>query len=559
MKATSFLRLAKRILKSKNLFAAAFLVLVIFSGISGCSYYKVKKSDLNNPPSSQELQKLSPEERYVIIHSGNQRMHLNKVRLDEDRKLLSGELTQLDPQHVNKTPVHKKTYRYKRTEKNPLNEVHFYTSKNLDLRVGEEVAIPFSILDSVSVNNPNTGRSVINVVGTTVGVLAVGIAVIALTKSSCPFIYIKDGEEFVFTGELYPGAITPNLQRDDYIPLPGFKPVGEDYIIRITNELHEVQHTDLAHLIVVNHPEDVKVVLDDEGRPHSLSDIQEPKKAFSEDLTESLTHVQRQNNKVYMFDSESQSTDGSRSMTMEFTRPAGAGQAKLFLTAKNSFWLDYAFGKFNEKFGSYYSTFQKQQLTAPGEESRQWAIDQHIPLSIYLKTKEGWQLVKRINSVGPLAYRDIVVPFNLKYVQGENVVLKFETGFMFWEIDRAGIDFSKNIDLEPIVVEPSYAVDEKGNNVTSLLLKNDGKYLIQPEVGNAVTVTYTYSSKDESKTTLFLKNRGYYTYIRKYSGMPDVAELRSFKKKGRFSQFSKEQYDRFIQEEMLDLALTYGN
>ncbi|MFD0976500.1 hypothetical protein [Salinimicrobium gaetbulicola] len=559
MKSIRFICLVLRLHKFTGSRLLSFILLLVFLGFSGCSYYKVKKTPLNTPPEIQ-IKKLEPEERYVIIHSGNQMMHLNEVTVDDDKKELKGKLTAINERHNLPQPQNNKTYRYKRGSKDPLNEVHFYTSQDLNFTLGDEVSIPFSEMDSVSVNNPNTGKSVINVVGTTVAVMAVAVAIVALTKSSCPFIYVKDGREYVFQGELYPGAITPNIQRDDYLPMPRLNTADEEYIIKVTNELYEIQHTDLLQLIVLEHPEDVQVLLDKKGKPHSFSQIQAPEKATYDDLNEALPVLLEQDSKSFLFDSGSGTADGSRSLILEFAKPAGAKQAKLFLTAKNSFWLDYTFGKFNEQFGYYYNTFQKDQLEMPGEESKQWAVDQNIPLSVYLKTNDGWDLVEQVITVGPLAFRDMVVPIDLTGDMQENVVLKLETGFMFWEIDRAGIDFSENVPLKEVVLEPSFAVDENGQDVTDLLTKTDGKYLTQPEIGNEVTVIFKHErGNDNLSSTAFLKNRGYYTYIRDYKGIPNFAKLEKFREKGRFSLFSEEQYQKFIDEEMLDLALTYGN
>lgn len=559
MKAVRFICQAIRPRKFNRLRLQSLLLVVLFLGFSGCSYYKVKKTSLNEPKEVQ-IQKLEPRERYVILHSGNQTMHLNNVTIDEDKKELRGVLTTLGPEHVNLKTEPNKTYRYKKGEKSPLNEVHFYTTENLNLAMGQEVSIPFSKLDSVSVNNANTGRTALNIVGATVAVFTVALVVVALTKSSCPFIYIKDGEEYVFSGELYPGAITPNTQRDDYIPLQQFVPSGDEYTIKVTNELLEIQYTDLLQLIVIEHPENVKVLLDQKGKAHSFSNIVAPKKAFSDRFSAELSNVLEQDGKSFLFDSEIKSTNGARSLTMEFAKPAGAKQAKLYLTAKNSYWLDYTFGKFNEQFGFYYNTFQKKQLQTPGEESTQWGIDQNIPLSVYIQTNGQWKLVEQIPTVGPMAFRDLVVPIDLADVVEENVIIKLETGFMFWEIDLAGMDFSENIPLKAVALEPSVAIDEKGENVTDLLRKADKKYLIQPEVGNEVIVSFKYKPQNTTgSTTAFLKNRGYYTYIRDYTGIPNFVELREFKKSGRFSLFSEEQYKKFIGEEMLDFALTYGN
>ncbi len=61
-------------------------------------------------------------------------------------------------------------------------------------------------------------------------------------------------EEYVFSGELYPGNILKNAQQTDYLPLPSLKEADGVYKIQITNELLEIQHTDLAELLVVAIP-----------------------------------------------------------------------------------------------------------------------------------------------------------------------------------------------------------------------------------------------------------------------------------------------------------------
>ncbi|MCM4159931.1 hypothetical protein DHB64_08515 [Antarcticibacterium sp. W02-3] len=532
---------------------------MLFLGFCGCSYYKVNKSELQEPPGPQ-IEKLEPEDRYVILHSGSQMVHLNKVTVDDDKKELKGVLANIGADHKFERPVNRKSYRYRPTKENPLNEVHFYTSENLNFRVGEEVSIPFSMFDSISVNKPNAGRSIVNAAGSAVAVFAVAIVVVALTKSSCPFIYVKDGNEYVFRGELYPGAITPNIQRDDYIPLPQFDPSGDEYMIKVTNELLEIQYTDLLQLIVLEHPGDVKVLLDQKGNAHSFSKIEAPKRAISDRFSTSLPELLQQDGKSFLFDSSVETANGSRSITLEFAKPSEAKQAKLFLTAKNSYWLDYTFGKFNEQFGVYYNTFQKKQLKTAGEESTQWSKDQNIPLSVYLRTGGEWKLVEQIPTIGPLAFRDLVVPIDLGNFKEEKVVLKLETGFIFWEIDRAGMDFSENIQMTEVVLEPSFAIDEKGEDVTELLRKADQQYLIQPEVGNEVIVSFKYKPENHTgSATAFLKNRGYYTYIRDYKGLPQFAELQKFKESGRFSRFSEEQYRKFLEEDMFDFALTYAN
>lgn len=90
----------------------------------------------------------------------------------------------------------------------------------------------------------------------------VAFIIFLLTKSSCPFVYTLDGADYNFRGEIYGGAIAPNLERDDYMPLPGFAAVDSVFKLKITNELKERQYTDVAELLMVEHSENITVLMD---------------------------------------------------------------------------------------------------------------------------------------------------------------------------------------------------------------------------------------------------------------------------------------------------------
>ena len=255
----------------------------------------------------------------------------------------------------------------------------------------------------------------------------------------------------------------------------------------------------------------------------------------------------RQDNISYTFNTDIEDQNSVRSIVFEFEKPSDINNGKLYLTAKNSFWLDYMYGKFNEQFGSYYSKFQKDQESVSKENKLKWMNEQNIPLTIYVKSSNSWNMVEKVNTVGPMAYRNLVVPIDLSKVTSDKLQIKLETGFMFWEVDYVGMDYSENISLNVSYLDPTMAIDENNNDVTSLLTKTDQKYLVQPEVGNEVIITYRFDAIDSSANqSVFLKNRGYYTYIRDYDGIPDFDYLRSFKEAGAFTKFSEEVYYMFI-------------
>jgi len=257
-----------------------------------------------------------------------------------------------------------------------------------------------------------------------------------------------------------------------------------------------------------------------------------------------------------LFNSELMNSSSIRNIELNFNRPPQTKKAKLVLTVKNSMWLDYVFGKFNEQFGTYYAQFQKNQQGSSKEKSTKWMNEQNIPLSVYLKTTTGWELMDKINTVGPLASRDIAIPIDISKTFGEEVVIKLETGFMFWEVDYAGIDFTEDVALDIKYINPTTAIDGNNKDVTKLLLAEDKNYFVQPNIGDEVLVNFkTTESKPGVNKTFFLKNRGYYNYIRNYDNDPNFQKLKLFKEAGAFTDFSMYEYEALINyENQFDLT-----
>jgi len=299
--------------------------------------------------------------------------------------------------------------------------------------------------------------------------------------------------------------------------------------------------------VVLNHPEDIDVLLDQNGKPHTISKKESPKQILIDNYSTEIEPSLKKDDISFLFNAGKNGDNEPNNLTLAFDNSTNSKQAKLVLSAKNSLWLDLVYGRFNEQFGSYFNQFQKDQHKVPAEKNIQWRDDQGIPLSVYVKSNNEWILVEKINPVGPMAFRDLIIPINLEKINTKKIEIKLECGFMFWEVDYAAIDFSKDVPMEPQYINPFSAIDESGKNVTNLLDKEDKNYLIQPNIGDEVVIKYHVNpAKNGEKQTVFLKNRGYYEYIRDYKGIPNFAKLKTFKEKGALSKYSKEEYARFM-------------
>ena len=242
--------------KASRIFAYFFIFLLLTTQIFSCfNYYKVKRVHPKDAPSFFNIQTAN---KYFVVHQeGREDVAITNINVDST--YLKVRVRELD-RVVYYSPERENLKYDKPEEESILYEVHMYLVKDAPILVPEEgvdVIIPYENIRQIDIIDEDGGKTAASYIFTTVGVVAGVIVVIAviyaLTKSSCPYVYVHDGEGFVFQGETFGGAIMENMVRDDYMPLPLLKPVDGSYQVRITNELKERQYTDLAELLVVKH------------------------------------------------------------------------------------------------------------------------------------------------------------------------------------------------------------------------------------------------------------------------------------------------------------------
>ncbi|HRI79967.1 MAG TPA: hypothetical protein PLR06_10575 [Cyclobacteriaceae bacterium] len=479
--------------------------------------------------------------KYFILHDGTRAWHMKYVILSEDKSSVITEVDPVGEKHKAYLTARPGGNRYKKAESDPSNEIHIY-SHGINPDLNSPVEIPFTQIEKIELFKEDQGTEAVTDLAVLVGVTAIFLVIVALTKSSCPFIYVQDGGEFKFAGESYGGAIYPSLERDDYLPLPGFKPDENLYTVKITNELLEKQYTNLAELKIIEHPKNSSVLLDQYGNTLTFAHPQAPVLAESGNcynLTDKLAHTDKYS---WIFDDPDTLHDELSEIYLSFIRPPEATSGKLILNAKNSLWLDYVYGKFNEQFGTAYSDLVELQKKEPREKLDAWSRAQNIPLQVSIETRYGWKAVDQFHVIGPLASREMIMPIDLSEVEGETIRLKLSTGFMFWEINSAAMDFSKNEETCVSTIQASTAIDENGNDVRASLLFTDKQYLIQEEAGKEVILNYQ-DPGGSGKRSVFFHSRGYYEYIRNYETSPRWFTIMSFKENGGFTRFAKEQFD----------------
>ncbi len=533
-----------------------FLIVVVLNSMVGCYYYTYR---VDSAPSIAKIDKLKNSPNYIIIHQADQAFNLKNVKVDQQGQILSGVLQALSPDHLKylETKSHPgSTNRYKKKTKGSVvgtprvvNEVHFYV-KDISLNEGEEIAIPLASIEKIEVYDPDTGATTASFffggVGIVIGTLTLVFIIILLTKSSCPFVYVNNGDEYVFAGEIYSGAIFQSIERDDYLMLP--KIITDQLLdIKVANKLKEQQYINQLGVMQVSHPTETRVLPDRQGAVHLITNQVRLTEAIvdNEDITPLLQHHDSTN---FTFNSE-KGKDFFNEVTLTFPKSSLSKEGHLVMHAKNSLWGDYLFGEFTKLFGSKYSSWIEKQNKKPTVETASWAVDQGLAMKVYVEINNEWKFVDIVDLVGPLAFRDLVVPIDLTNHHSETLKIKLSSGFMMWDLDYVGMDYSADSGMEVKYLNPSQAITNEGENVVTSMMSCDQEYLAQKKTGDEVTVSFPLNvvKREGVEYDYILHSRGYYQHVRDYDGSPEITTLLSFKLQGRFSRFSKEKYDEMNQ------------
>jgi len=414
--------------------------------------------------------------------------------------------------------------------------------------VGTSVAIPFGNISMVQVLESNTGRAIVKTFGALVLTAGITFVIIMATKDSCPFIYVQNGEDEVLVGEIYSGAIHPPLERDDYLALPVN---GDgDCNLRITNEVLEIQHTNLAELQVFDHASGERVLVDRHGTPHRLANAMAPSTARSLAGDDVLDLIATDDGIPFVdggrapdLQSPAAATTGMDGVILTFDRPVDAAQMKLVVNARNSDWLDHVMSVLFERMGDQFKPWQEAQKTGSAASMQQWCRDQGLPLAVSLQTPEGWRRVDQFDLPGPIAERDAVLAVDLDGVEGDQVTVKLECGYRFWEIDSVMADFTAAAPPAAMTVGLARAVTGEGLDVTADLLADDDRYLHQPNVGDAASLNYHLPPLAVGQArSVILHSKGYYDILRDPVGQPELAFVASFRQPGRMAGFSRDLY-----------------
>ena len=525
---------------------AGFAVILLVNFIAGCYYYQASTS---YQPPKEELLKLSDLNKQFVVHNFLVHYYVHSVSFLEDSLEL-----QLDSAYYEEgkdispvSPNSTKRYR-KKKEKDArlLNEVHLYVNQKIEL--SDTVwMVPITAVERMDVYNHSSKATttysilfgVALIPGAFIALVLIGLLIALLSGSSCPFIYTWNGEDYEFAGEIYSGAVYPPLERHDYLLLPGLVEENGEYLLKISNELEEIQHTNLLELMVFDHPVGQEVLVDKYGTAHTISETLSAVSATTLRGENLLPIIEKEDDLVYLGSDPSKDPPLLDGVELTYQIPPGTEKVDLVISAKNSFWLDFVYQNFRDMLGVSYKMWMKKQEDGDPEKFESWSLSQNIPLSVYLMKGGEWVFYDYYNTVGPMAFKTDILELDLNGMDSGPLKIKLEAGSYFWEIDYVGLDLDQTPVAPAKKLQLSKALDENGKNVKDALTEDDELYYVQPDIGNEAFLSFPVPELSSGRT-LVLHSKGHYDIKMDPEGAPKIKALKEIRKTGNFNKYSNQ-------------------
>ena len=526
----------------------AILILGLLTVIAGCrNYYK-----LTHPtdPSVSTIGGYQLKGRTVFIISDSGVYKLNWMRTEGE--VITGVAEPVSDYDIHLTKNPTGTARYTNNDKEFVKHVHLYVS-GFSINEGMEISLPIEDLEKVAVYEKDVGKTALSWIAGGI-LLTIGLYVILIIAvlavfivTSCPFVYVSDGQQYEFVGEIYSGATLPQLERHDYLILPVSNIDHDTLKIKISNELREVQHTNLVELMVFDHQKGVDVFVDKYGNTHAVSDLQSPFEATNLAGIHVMDFVREKDGLAYTGDDPGIDLPLTDGLILTFDKPGLSDEARLVIRAKTSFMLNHQFNQYYNLFGRAYHRWYERQKKVPVEVLHQWFMDQNIPVSVYLEKNGQWEFVDYYHPAGPFMMKEDLMAIPLDGITSGPLRIKLEYGNYFWEVDYVGIDYSTGNELTAYTVPIHSAVNSLQEDVSQLLAVDDDSYYIQPETGCEAEICFLLPPLSNDARTFVLHTKGHYQIIRDPKGFPQRKQLQAFREPGHFNRFSNDNLQSLVQ------------
>lgn len=410
--------------------------------------------------------------------------------------------------------------------------------------------VSLSQVKTVYIRRMDPVTSCLTVIGVSAAAVGIGFLILLLTKESCPFVYSFNGEQYIFDGEPYGGAICEGLQRTDLCKLDHLRPVDGEYRIQLANEVNETQYTDEFKLWVVDHRPEVDVIQDAYGNLYTAAARHKPLMVV--DSRGENLHCWLSEKDLLVWESDvlnkdpNNNSDLRDTLFLTFLRPPHVEKAKLIVHGCNSLWASQMLMRMVALCGGHVKQFYEKLKNPSASAQRDaWCNWTEIyALHVYIWANGDWVRRGEIIGSGPFVAEERVVPLSLEGVEGDTVKIRLAPPTGFWQLNSFAMDYSAEVPFEFQEISASSMVGHDGTDLCAVLESSDRNYYVMPEVGQHAVFTFPVPTlKSDKERVVFAKVSGYYNMHLNANGPPRFKKIhRILSEPDYVVRFSLEEY-----------------
>jgi hypothetical protein len=386
-------------------------------------------------------------------------------------------------------------------------------------------------------------RTALLVGGIILGALAIAGLVYALTKTSCPLVYVDDGTGFRFVGEAYSGATSRATQRGDMLPLPSS---GLHPVVVLSNEAWESQFTDLLEIAVVDRAPGSRALATHDAGIVLVGEPLAPRAAVDLEGADVLSLVRASDGQAWQGNlpglARLPAPPSREGIVATFPVPPGHGPLALEMEAGNTAWLDVVFGRFFALLGDRLDRYLDE---ADRPESREftlaWREREGVDLLVEVERGGRFERVAVVPTVGPAASRHFAVPIGP--ATGEEIRVRLSGGVGFWQADALAVAPITEA-RPPVSRHAPVRANAGGKDVREQFASVDGSYQVLADRGERVDISFDLPPPAPGLVRdSFLHTSGYYRVHRPpQSGLSVGTLYRLRDEPGSLSRFSLDLY-----------------
>ncbi|HPO61743.1 MAG TPA: hypothetical protein PK762_01505 [Candidatus Kapabacteria bacterium] len=346
----------------------------------------------------------------------------------------------------------------------------------------------------------------------------IALLVILASKQSCPFIYSYDGTNYVFDAEPLGGAICKTLQRTDRTKLEHLKIIENTYKLKVSNEVNEIQYIDKFNLEYIDHLAGTDIIPDKENHYYAVSDIVKPISAINE-KDENLLNFFKDNDDTFwqtkLPEDEYLDLDNLwNTIRLKYVKPKNSNKFKLVFKGGTSLWGSQMLRNYAELYGNKVENwYNSLYSTSAYNDFMQYAKHDNIYfLPVLVKDGVGWRECAVLPFGGPFIHETQLLDIDLSNHKEDTLELIIKPPKSFWAIDFIGLTNAYSV-VSSTPLAAKTAIDDKSKNISFLekISKSDSSYLVLPEVGDGIDLTFTAPElKNGYSRTVFAVTDGYY-------------------------------------------------